>query len=115
MIGLPRIRIEPAQVSLAEFRAALEGSVKVTPDQRSMSQRSLMLISCVGENSQLDVRIVRIPTLETNGSNDGRAGASNAPEEITQFETWYWFSRAPDAGSHSRSTVGEGPSLGWIV
>jgi hypothetical protein len=112
MTGLPRIRIEPAQLSLTDFRAALNGSVEVTPDQESMSQRNLILINCTGEGSQLDVRIVRILTLETNGFAGRHSDARNFSDEIPQRETWHWFSRLPDTGSRSPSTARDAPCIG---
>jgi hypothetical protein len=112
MTGLPRIRIEPAQLSLTDFRAALNGSVEVTPDQESMSQRNLILINCAGVGSQLDVRIVRVLTLETNEFDGRHLDAHHSPDEIPQRETWYWFRRFPDSGNRSPSTAGETPCIG---
>ena len=116
MTGIPRIRIEPLQPALTDFRAVLNTAVQVRPHQASVSQRNLVLINCAEVGSPLEVRIVRILTLEANGRDGGHPDTGSSREEIPQRETWYWFLRSPDdfpdAGGREPGIARDGAGAG---
>ena len=82
MSNTPRIRVEPAQPCLTEFLTTLHGAVEVLPDQAALSQRNLVLTNYTGVASVLEVRIVRIPTLETGGFDGRHSDAGTSSSEV---------------------------------
>jgi hypothetical protein len=77
-----RIRAEPTHPCVTDVRATLHGAVEVMPDRAAVSQRNLVLTNYTGVASVLEVRTVRIPTLETDGFDGRHSDARTSSSEV---------------------------------